>query len=76
MVIPNCYSTFFRRAYKKQQKIPPICMSTYDMYLLLLEHLNNGVCDQRLDKVILARSGTIPAEKFKCIKRDFPNLLF
>ena len=45
-----------------------------NLLVYLLEHCNNRVLNQRLDKVFLDTTGTSPAETSKYIKQDFLNL--
>ena len=49
-------------------------MSRYNLSLHFLKHHDNRVRNQRLDKSVLATTGTSPTEKCNCIERYVPNL--
>ena len=49
-------------------------VTAYNLPLYLLEHRNNRVYNQWLNKFIMNQTGTDPAEKFKFVEQDFPNI--
>ena len=49
-------------------------MYTYDLSLYMLEKLNNRVCNQHIDKVVIATRVISTVYKLKGIKRYLLNL--